>query len=90
MRFADFPSLNSVLSNANELRRQSRQVFGVPMENRPKMTRSNVATEHPILNEWCEHSPGCTPRTPPARALKVAEFKDGSLSELHRCGVTGV
>jgi hypothetical protein len=53
MRFADFPTINSVLSKEAELRRQSRHVFGVPMQNRPTMTRRDVASEHPILNEWC-------------------------------------
>jgi hypothetical protein len=39
MRFAPFPTINSVLSNAAELRRQSRHVVGVRVENRPPMTR---------------------------------------------------
>jgi hypothetical protein len=90
MRFAEFPTNNSVLSNSDELRRQSRHLFGVPMENRAPMTRRDVASEHQILNELCEHSPGCTPRTPPARRPEVSEFKDGSPSELQRCRVTGV
>jgi hypothetical protein len=58
MLFADFPTINSVLSNAAELRLQSRHVFGIPMLNRPPMTERDVAPEHPNLNEVCEHSPG--------------------------------
>jgi hypothetical protein len=69
MRFADFHTINSFLSNTVVLRRQSRHIFGVPVGNRPTLTRRDVAPEHPILNE---HSPGCTPRTPPARAHEVA------------------
>jgi hypothetical protein len=38
MRFEFFPTFNSVLSNAAELRLQSHQVVGFPMENRPPMT----------------------------------------------------
>jgi acyl carrier protein phosphodiesterase len=44
MRFADFPTINSVLSNAAELRYQSRHVFGSPLENRPPMPRRDVAS----------------------------------------------
>jgi hypothetical protein len=38
MRFAHFPTIYSVLSNAVDLRRQSRHVFLVPMENPHPMT----------------------------------------------------
>jgi hypothetical protein len=47
MRFAHFTTINSVLSNAPELRLQSRHVVGVPMENRPPMTRRDGASEVP-------------------------------------------
>jgi hypothetical protein len=42
--FAQFPTINLVISNAAELRRQSRHVFGDPMENPTPMTRRDVAT----------------------------------------------
>jgi hypothetical protein len=80
MLFAGFPTIKSVYSTVAELRRQSRHVFGVPMENRPPMTWRVKATEQPILNELSEHSPGCTLRTPPARGPEDAEFKNGSPS----------
>jgi hypothetical protein len=89
MRFAHFPTIKSDLSNAAELRRNSRHVFGVPMENQPLMTRCDVASDHPIFNELCEHSPGCTRRTPPAIGNEVEELKDGSPTELQRCGMMG-
>jgi hypothetical protein len=44
MRFASFPTINSVLSNSAELRRQSRHVFGVPMENRTAMKTRDGAS----------------------------------------------
>jgi hypothetical protein len=47
MRFAHFSSTNSIRSNAAELRLQSRHVAGVPMENRPPMTRRDWASEIP-------------------------------------------
>jgi hypothetical protein len=75
MRFAHFPTTNSVLSNAAELRRQSRHVLGVPMEKRSPMTECDVASEHPNLIEGCEPPQGGTPRTPPARGAAVAESK---------------
>jgi hypothetical protein len=37
MRFAHFPTFNSVLSNAAELRLHSHHVVRFPMENRPSM-----------------------------------------------------
>jgi hypothetical protein len=52
MRFAHFPTINSVLSNAADLRLQSHHVVGVPMENRPLMTRRDGASELPNLQEW--------------------------------------
>jgi hypothetical protein len=67
MHFAYYTTINSVISNAAELRLHSRHVVGVAIENLTPMTRRDVAPEHPILNELCEHSPGCTHRTPPAR-----------------------
>jgi hypothetical protein len=51
MRFADFPTIYSALSNAAEHRRQSRHVFGVPMETRTSMTRRDGASELPQSNE---------------------------------------
>jgi hypothetical protein len=44
-RFAPFPTLSSVSSNAAELRLQSHHVVGSPMENRPPMTRRDGASE---------------------------------------------
>jgi hypothetical protein len=52
---------------------------GVPMENRPPMTRRDVAPEHPDVNELCEHRQGGTPRTPLARGPAVAD----SMTDLH-------
>jgi hypothetical protein len=90
MRFAHFPTINSILSNASDLRLQSRHVVGVPMENRPPMTRGDGASELPHSKESCDHSQGGTPRTPTARGPAVADFKDGSPTELQRLGVKGV
>jgi hypothetical protein len=90
MRFAPFPTINSVFSNVAELRRKSLNVISVPMENRPTMTRRDVASDLPNSKEECESHHGGTPRTPPARGPAVAEFKDGSPSDLQRRGVTGV
>jgi hypothetical protein len=73
MRFAHFPTINSVLSNAAELRQQSRHVVGFPMEKISAMTERGVANEHPNLNEGCEPHQDGTPRTPPARGPAVAE-----------------
>jgi hypothetical protein len=78
LRFAPFPTMNSVLSNAADLTRPSRHVVGVPMKKRSPMTERDVAFEHPNLNEGREPPQGGTPRTPPARGLAVADFKDGS------------
>jgi pyruvate/2-oxoglutarate/acetoin dehydrogenase E1 component len=50
MRFAEFPTINSILSNAAELRRKSRHVFGVPMEDRTPMTTRRGASEFPHSN----------------------------------------
>jgi hypothetical protein len=47
MRFAPFRTINSVLSNAAEIRLQSHHVFGGPMENRHPMTRRDGASELP-------------------------------------------
>jgi hypothetical protein len=75
MRFGRFPTINSVLSNATEPRRQSRHVVGVPMEKRPPRKERDIAPEHPNLNEGYEPPQGGTPRTPPARRPAVAESK---------------
>jgi hypothetical protein len=75
MRFAHFPTINSVLSNAAELRRQSRHVFGVPMENRIAMTTRDGTSELPQSNEGCDPPQGGTLRNPPARGSAVADFK---------------
>jgi hypothetical protein len=90
MRFTHFPTINSVLSNAADLRQLSRHVVGVPMENRPPMTRRDVASVLPRSNEGCDSPQGGTPRTPQARGPSVAVFKNGSPTELERRGVTGV
>jgi hypothetical protein len=90
MWFEHFPSINSILSNAAELRLQTRHVVGVPMEKPAHMTERDVESEIPNLNEGCELPQGGTPRTPPPREPAVANFKDGSPSELQRLGVTGV
>jgi hypothetical protein len=90
MRLPPFTTINSVLSNAAELRRQSRHVVGVQMEKRSPMTERDVASEHPNLNEGSEPLQGGTPRTPPARRPAVLEFKNGSPSKLQRRCVTCV
>jgi hypothetical protein len=73
MRCAHFPTVNSVLANAAEPRRQSRHVVVISLGKRRPMTEPEVASEHPNLNEGCETSQGGTPRTPPARGPAVAE-----------------
>jgi hypothetical protein len=90
MRFAHFPTINSIISNAAELRLQSRHVVGVPIENRHTMTRRDVVSELPHSNDECDQSQGGTPRTPKARGPAVADFIDGSPTEPYRLGVTGV
>jgi hypothetical protein len=90
MRFAHFPTINSILSNASELRLQSRHVCLLPMENRPPMTRRDEAFELPHSNEGCDQSQGGTPRTATARGPTVADYKNGSSTELQRLGLTGV
>jgi hypothetical protein len=62
----------------------------VAMENRPPMTKSDVASLLPNSNEYCETPQGGKPRKRQAREPAVAEFKDGSPSELKRRGVTRV
>jgi hypothetical protein len=74
-RFTHFPTINSVLSNAAELRRQSLHVVGVPIEKRSPMTERDVASRHPNLNEGCEPPQGGTHRTPPARGPAGAKPK---------------
>jgi hypothetical protein len=90
MRIAPFPTINSDLSSASELRMQSHHVVGVPMENRHPMTWRDGASELPNLNKVCEPTQGGTPRTPQAIRPAVAEFKIGYPTELHRGGVMGV
>jgi hypothetical protein len=75
MRCAHFLTINTFISNAAELRRHSRHVFGVPMDNRNMMTRPDVASELPQPNERCDPPQGATLRTPPARGTAVTEFK---------------
>jgi hypothetical protein len=75
MRYARFPTINSLLSNASGLRLQSCHVVGLPMEKRSPMTDRDVASEHPNFDEECETPQGGTPRTPPSRGLAVAESK---------------
>jgi hypothetical protein len=62
LRIAPFPTINPILSNAAELRQQSRHVVGVPMEKPSPMTERDVASEHPNLIEGCE----------PLRVLRLA------------------
>jgi hypothetical protein len=75
MRFADFPSIYFALSNTAEHRRQSRHLFGVPMENRTTMTRCDGASELPQSNEGCDPPQKGTLRNPPVRGPAVAEIK---------------
>jgi hypothetical protein len=90
MLFAPVPTITTVFSNVAELRRYSLNLIVVPMGNRPKMTRRDVASDLPNSNEECEYFHGGTPRTPTTRGPAVAEFKDGSPTELQRRRVTGV
>jgi hypothetical protein len=83
MRFAHFPTINSVFSNAAELRLWSRNVDGFPMQNRPPMARRDLASEAPNSNENCVPHQSGTPRTPTARGPAVAEIKDGSRTEFN-------
>jgi hypothetical protein len=89
MLFADFPNINSILSNAGDPRLHSRHVFGVPTENRPPMTRRNGASELPNLNKGCERRQGGQRRTPQTRGSAFAEFKNRSPNEHQRRRVTG-
>jgi hypothetical protein len=61
MRFAHIPTINSVLSNAGEVRRQSRHVVGVTMEKSSPMTGHDVASELPHSNEVSDQSQVDTP-----------------------------
>jgi hypothetical protein len=90
MRFAPFPTISSLMSNAGELRHQSCHVVGVPMEKRTPMTRRDGASEFPHSNEGCKPSQCGTPRTKPARGPAVAEYKYGSPTDVQRHCVTGV
>jgi hypothetical protein len=71
MRFAHLTTINSVLSNAADLRLHSHHVVGFPMGNRSHMTRRDGASVLPNLNEGCEPPQGGTPRTPQARLPAV-------------------
>jgi hypothetical protein len=51
IRFAHFPTINPVLSNAAQLRLQSCHVVGIPMEKRPPMKERDVGSEHSNLKE---------------------------------------
>jgi hypothetical protein len=82
LRFAPFQTINSVSSNAAELRLQSHHVVVFPMENRIQMARRDGASDLPNLNEGCETPQGGTNRTPQARGPAVAEFKYGTPTEL--------
>jgi hypothetical protein len=62
IRFAPFPTINSVLSNAAELRLQTRHVVGYHKEKPSIMTERDVASEIPNLNEGCETPQVCTPK----------------------------
>jgi hypothetical protein len=90
MRFAPFPTINSILTNGAELRLQSLLVFGVPMEKRTPVTRRDGASELPLSKEGCDPIQSCTPRTLTDRGPSVAEFRGGYPTELQRRGVSGV
>jgi hypothetical protein len=90
MRFALVPTFNSVLSNAAELRLKSHHVVEFTMENRPSNTRRDLTSVLPNLNEGCETPQAGTPRTPQARGPAVAEFKNGTPTEIQQRSVTGV
>jgi hypothetical protein len=90
MRFTSFPTINTLLSISGEFRRHSRHVVGVPLQYRPTMTGRDGASELMHSNERCDHSQCGTPRMTMARGPSVADFKDGSPTELQRFGVTEV
>jgi hypothetical protein len=90
MRFAKFPTINSVMSNAGELRQQSCHVVGFSMEKRRPMSRRDGASEFPHSNEGCKPTQWGTPRTPTARGLAVEEFKYGFPTDIQRHCVTRV
>jgi hypothetical protein len=90
LRFAPFPTNNSVLSNVGELRRQSRHVVMFSVKKRPPMTRRDGASEFPHSNERCKSTQCGMPRTPTARGPSVAEFKYGPPNDIKRHFVTCV
>jgi hypothetical protein len=90
MQFPPFPTINSLLSNVAELRRQSHHVVAISMGNLPAKTRRDGASELPHSNEGCKPTQCGTPFTPQARGPAVAEFKYGSPTELKRRGVTSI
>jgi hypothetical protein len=51
MRFAPFPTINLVLSNAGELRQQSIHVVWISMENRLSVKWCDVESDLPNSNE---------------------------------------
>jgi hypothetical protein len=75
MRFASFPTINSVLSNVADLRQYSLNLVGVYMENRSPMTRRDGASELPQSNEGCDPPQGGKHCTPPPRGPGVPDFK---------------
>jgi hypothetical protein len=89
MPIAPYPIKNSVLSNAGDLRRQSRNVVGFSMENRTTMTWRDGGPKFPHSNERCKLTQCGKPRTPPARGPAVAELKCGSPTHIQRHCVTG-
>jgi hypothetical protein len=90
MRYAPFPTINLVQSNAGKLRRQSHKVVGISMEKPPPMTGRHGASEFPHSNEGCKLTNCGLPRTPPARWPAVAYFKYGSRTDIQRNWVNGV
>jgi hypothetical protein len=62
--FAPFPTMNSVHSNAADLRLQSRQVFGLPIEKRTTIKTRDEASELLHSNDVCDPPQGLTPITP--------------------------
>jgi hypothetical protein len=75
IRFAPFPTIYSVFSNAAELRQHSRHVFGFPMENRTPMTTHDKASVLPHSKEDCDLPQGRTLRITGARGPAVAKIK---------------
>jgi hypothetical protein len=51
MQFAHFPTINSLMSNAGDLKWQSRHVVGISMEIRRPMKMRDGSSELPHLNK---------------------------------------